>query len=692
MHTFNRIEPLIYILVILFALLFVHKAASQAGGNAIDLYNENYLAHGDFIDAGSPDYGFSNKITVCAWVKWNVNPQTYINNHNEKEGRNADIVTIDNHIVKDNGQFWLQHSSSNSYFQWVVKTTNSRRTLQSSTTPSIGIWYYVVGVYDDTDPNYSMKIYINGSLENSDNSLSGNINPYNSIFRLNIGRLPSGYRLFAGELDEIRIYNRALTQSEIKQQMFSASTVDTTLLLSYWDFNQSSGTDIVDQGPMNIDGTFYSCLVDVHDTDSSPVYRIWDNDKNWTVNKWLNKQIVTVAGDGVGETNVVASNDAISLVFQNPWVTKPRLDDFGDGTGMTWYGIIDPTETSQWVRSTASLGSNTVFVNTTNQVSIGDAGALLSTTITSTPSSSNNLIAYIYGSASGSPVSSGENFPEGIDRRSDIVWAVNEWGSVTADLYIDFSSVSGISNQSTLVLLRRSRFSVNWSEVTSAVLDTNNKTFSLSGVTSFYEYALGGDSENPLPVLLSEFRHSVTDNITSLFWKTSLEINNSGFDIERKCLDAVVLGEWSKIGFLPGYGTTSEEHIYSISDRGLLNGSYAYRLKQIDYNGNFEYFYLNDNVTISSPGKSAVFQNYPNPSNPVSKIDFKLSVGGMVKLIFYDITGRVVNELVNEQMKSGYHTAEFNGSSLASGVYFYKFTVESGDYNYSEIKKLVLVK
>ena len=533
MHTLKQFEPILYIFAIIALLLLVHNSAAQAGGNAIDLYNENYLLHGDFIDAGSPNYGFTDKVTVCAWVKWNVNPQTYINNHNELEGRNADIVTIDKHTVKDNGQFWLQHTNSNANFQWSVQTASSKRSITSSTSPVNNAWYYVVGVYDDADPSNSLKIYVNGILESTDNNLTGNINSYNSIYRLNICRLPSGYRLFAGELDEIRIYKRALSQQEIRTQMFSAVTVDTSSLVSHWDFNQSSGANITDKGSMNLNTTFYSSLVDVHDTTSVPVYSIYDNDKDWAVNGWAGKQIVTIAGDGVGETNTVVSNSAFILVLQNPWITKPRLDDFGAGTGMTWYGIIDPSETTQWKISTASIGKSAIFINTQNATTTGSSGALMQVTITSTPSVSNNLVAYIYGSAIGEPVSTGETFPAGIDKRSNIVWGIYEWGSVTAGFTINFSGVAGIGNVSELKLLRKSRFSTSWSEVTTAVLDPNNMTFTLSGITSYYEYSLGGKNNNPLPVKLAEFTGSSFVNNAFINWKTYSELNNKGFDNER---------------------------------------------------------------------------------------------------------------------------------------------------------------
>ena len=86
-------------------------------------------------------------------------------------------------------------------------------------------------------------------------------------------------------------------------------------------------------------------------------------------------------------------------------------------------------------------------------------------------------------------------------------------------------------------------------------------------------------------------------------------------------------------------------------------------------------------------------QNYPNPSNPSSKIDYQIPFSGKVNLVVYDLLGREVFKLVKDELKeAGYYTAVFNGSSLASGVYFYRITSESEGQNFSKTIKLILVK
>ena len=97
-------------------------------------------------------------------------------------------------------------------------------------------------------------------------------------------------------------------------------------------------------------------------------------------------------------------------------------------------------------------------------------------------------------------------------------------------------------------------------------------------------------------------------------------------------------------------------------------------------------------MVIKAPGNFSLSQNYPNPSNPKSKIDYELPFKGKISIIVYDILGKEVAALVNEIKDEGYYTAEFDGSNLASGVYFYRINAESGILNFSKTLKMILVK
>lgn len=191
-----------------------------------------------------------------------------------------------------------------------------------------------------------------------------------------------------------------------------------------------------------------------------------------------------------------------------------------------------------------------------------------------------------------------------------------------------------------------------------------------------------------LPVELSSFVSSINGRNVILNWATASESNNSGFDIERSSDNS----SWFKVGNVTGKGTSSIAHSYSYTDRNLASGIYNYRLKQIDFNGNFEYFNLSNEVNIGVPTKFELSQNYPNPFNPSTKINYDLPVDGKVSLKIFDMSGKEVMSLVNETVTAGYNSVSFNGSNLSSGIYFYRINVEGNGSSFVSTKKMTLIK
>ncbi len=100
-------------------------------------------------------------------------------------------------------------------------------------------------------------------------------------------------------------------------------------------------------------------------------------------------------------------------------------------------------------------------------------------------------------------------------------------------------------------------------------------------------------NQSSIPVELTSFTASANENDIQLSWTTSTELNNSGFEILRGIYPANSGtqndNEWSTIGFVPGFGTSTEKHFYSFSDENLFEGNYKYRLKQIDFDGTGSY-------------------------------------------------------------------------------------------------------
>lgn len=188
-----------------------------------------------------------------------------------------------------------------------------------------------------------------------------------------------------------------------------------------------------------------------------------------------------------------------------------------------------------------------------------------------------------------------------------------------------------------------------------------------------------------LPVELLAFNSQVSGSNVLLNWSTGFEINNSGFEVQRKTGNA----DWSNIGYVNGSGNSNVQINYSFRDNNLQSGKYKYRLKQFDYNGNFEYYNLASEVVVGLPNSFVLKQNYPNPFNPSTKIEFNLPANGNVILKIYDISGKEVSRLINNEFRNaGNYSIDFNASFLSSGVYFYK--LEAGSF--TGIKKMMYVK
>jgi len=193
------------------------------------------------------------------------------------------------------------------------------------------------------------------------------------------------------------------------------------------------------------------------------------------------------------------------------------------------------------------------------------------------------------------------------------------------------------------------------------------------------------DIESSLPVEMNLFTSSINKNNIRLNWQTGSEFNNLGFDIERSDNKN---SEFKKIGFVTGFGNSNLSKNYSFEDKNLVKGKYKYRLRQIDFNGNYRYYTLGQELIIGIPDGFSISQNYPNPFNPKTKIDYRIAKDSKVIIKLYDITGKEVNTLVNEYKPADYYSLEFDGSNLASGIYFYR--IIAGDY--LKQLKMIIVK
>lgn len=194
-------------------------------------------------------------------------------------------------------------------------------------------------------------------------------------------------------------------------------------------------------------------------------------------------------------------------------------------------------------------------------------------------------------------------------------------------------------------------------------------------------YMGADEGSTALPVQLSGFMATAGSGLTAeLRWTTASELDNYGFEIERRTISQILTdtrgfksendGIWSRIGFVQGSGTSSAPKEYSFVDKLTTPGRYAYRLKQVDRSGSFEYIgSVEIEIGIMAP-KFILEENYPNPFNPSTTINFSVKETGKATLIVFNLLGQEVAELFSGAAESGrLYQVQFDGTSLPSGLY-----------------------
>jgi hypothetical protein len=214
-------------------------------------------------------------------------------------------------------------------------------------------------------------------------------------------------------------------------------------------------------------------------------------------------------------------------------------------------------------------------------------------------------------------------------------------------------------------------------------------------LTSFSDFTIGGDNnDGPLPVELNNLTGRSINQAIQLRWTTQSETNNAGFTVLR---DGLEIASYTTYNELRGKGTTTSASNYSFNDQTVDAGkTYTYTLRSFDLNGTIHnYPLVKATVTAleggslnNAPKEYALKQNYPNPFNPTTNIKYELPSAGLVTIKVYDILGRVVTTLINENKNAGSYIAVFDASRFSSGIYYY--TISAGKY--SKTMKLTLLK
>lgn len=175
-----------------------------------------------------------------------------------------------------------------------------------------------------------------------------------------------------------------------------------------------------------------------------------------------------------------------------------------------------------------------------------------------------------------------------------------------------------------------------------------------------------------IPVELISFSATQDGDAVRLHWRTAHENNNRGWFVERRTVD----GEWSDLGFVGGYGTTTAQQQYEFVDQQVrMMETYDYRLRQIDFDGKTDYSPIYRVMTAPVPTETRLLPNYPNPFNPNTFITVELAQESDMSVAVYDMLGRLVKTLASGVHPAGGHVFEWDGTdaagtALPSGIYF----------------------
>lgn len=168
-----------------------------------------------------------------------------------------------------------------------------------------------------------------------------------------------------------------------------------------------------------------------------------------------------------------------------------------------------------------------------------------------------------------------------------------------------------------------------------------------------------------LPVELTDFRATIADAEQSalLLWRTASEHNNQGFDIERST-DART---WQSLAFVPGHGTTQEEQSYAYTDERPQAGLNYYRLKQVDFDGKFEYSEVRSVIMQSGVQDEAAL--YPNPAHAgLVSLNYYAAKEGALNISVFDALGRLMIHQ-NQALEKEQNLLQLDFSPLTPGTY-----------------------
>ncbi|OPX25415.1 MAG: hypothetical protein B1H05_03870, partial [Candidatus Cloacimonas sp. 4484_140] len=566
-----------------------------------------------------------------------------------------------------------------------------------------GNFHHIAATYDKVGGENNCLIYVDGFLVDAE-TLTGSIDTKTSS--LTVGGHSYDGNLFEGKIDEVQIWNVALTAQQIRENMCKTLTGNEGGLVAYYNFDNTSGTTLQDfSGNIN-DGTLQN--MDNADWVNSSAFNTWlnTNSSDWSsASNWSRGSVPSLT-DNVGIMDYTGGTaPTLSATTVNNFVVD---DIFTLGANVTVNGNLILEENLDLNGKTITLGATANLVESSGNL-YGTSG-----TITTTRNLSNidedvaGLGAKITTSANmlSTTIIRGHQAQGtlGIKRYYQINPTTNTGLNATLIFNYLESELNGVAEAD--LKLFKSADGNSWTEQATSSVNTTDNTITLSSIDGFSWWTGAKTGSGPtLPVELSTFTAQFIENTPTLYWTTQSEADNMGWFVYRNDEEDFTTSE--KISeFIEGHGTTTQQQSYLYEDNienPEIGSTYYYWLESIDYSGIVNHYDKVAVITIQEqydpggglipePVRHGLLQNEPNPVIESTKISFNLHETAKVELNIYNLKGQLVKSLYSGFASSKtlvWNGKDENGKNLQAGVYLYKLLING---KIADTKKLVLMK
>jgi PKD repeat protein len=657
-------------------------------------YSLSFDGDDDYVDCGNdPSLNVTEDFTIELWFKqtsWDSDPSIYNYLFSKRDGASTDVgivISTNSDIEKLN--FWISRAEDNT---WGFESGG----FSPDHIIQLNQWYHVAVVFSGSEiesfeTNENITIYLNGLEQNIDivSNFTGTI-PDHSNAPLTIGNRSDLNRPFPGFIDEVRLWDKVCSETEIRENIFSSLVGDEDSLIGYWNFNEGSGTTAVD-GSQNINdgsiqGATYS--IDGH-PNTLPLVASFVTE-NWYSSSY-NAYMQIPPNNSIQFTDKSFSSD--SIISWN-W-------DFGDGV------------TSSQQNPSHSYAASGLYSISLIVVDVHDSSA----TIVKEQSIEVNPLATIT-----SPTQ-GQEFPA-YSGQINVAWTshFNFW---VRDWRLDWYKSDSLLSSYLFEIVSQHHhddfpnFSIDvdpeagcgdcstgddYKFRLNVFLDSDSGWVESDNFTIINPMPTA--AELIYPTAVDTFSTHVDNNIPILFnWHPSQDDN--GDDILYKL---TIQLEYFGNSYTEVHENISDTTISIMSnaldplmnainpDESILNWYVESYDGTYTVISNTNQFFLSQSVLSTNenqlyPKTFALHQNYPNPFNPITQIKYDLPEDAMVSITIYDIMGRSIKSLVNSNQSAGYRSIQWNatnnlGEPVSAGLYLY--TIQAGKFR--QVRKMVLLK